>query len=104
MTADRVRACLRRTSQKLGDTHQVVGGRGEGEHPAHPGGASMTGLAQSCDGLDPAEHFLDALANAHADSVTGVPGGAAVDGGAPALAALRDMRCHGSPTTARAAS
>jgi len=56
MTADRVRAWLRRASQKIGDTHQVVGCRGEGEHPAHPNGAAMTGLAQSGDGFDPAKH------------------------------------------------
>src|SRR5206468_12572801 len=72
---------LRRASQKLGDTYQVVGGRGEGEHPAHPGGAAMTGLAQPGDGLDPAEHLLDALANAPADGITGVSRGATVDGG-----------------------
>jgi hypothetical protein len=43
----------------------LQGSRGEGEQPAHPSGAAMTGLAQSANWLDPTEHFLDPLADAH---------------------------------------
>src|SRR6185437_10650058 len=94
ITPDRVRARLRRASQQLRETHQVVGGSDEGEHPADPSGAAMTGFAQAADRLDPAEHLLNALADTHADRVAGMACGAAIDGGAAPLGVLRDMRCH----------
>lgn len=58
-----IRACsgLR---EELGQSDQVVGGGGQFEHPADPLDALVTGLAQGAGGLDPAEAFLDALAEA----------------------------------------
>ena len=85
ITPDRVRARLRRASQQLRETHQVVGGSDEGEHPADPSSATMTGLAKTAHCLHPAEHLLDALANAQADRVTGMARGAAINGGATRL-------------------
>src|SRR4051794_27141173 len=52
----------------------------------------MRHLAQAGHGLGPTEGFLDALADALRDCVTGMPGGAAVDRRAPPALVLRDMR------------
>ena len=62
-----------RAGQEFGQADQVVGGGGEGEHPADPGDTAMAGLAQARRALDPAEHLLDALAKAQADRVAGSP-------------------------------
>ena len=52
----------------------------------------MAGLAQSGAGFDPAKHFLDPLADAQADRIAGVSGGAAVDGRASAVGVLGGVR------------
>ena len=55
----------------------------------------MMQLAESADGLHPAEDFLDALSHALTDAITGVPRGASIDrAAARTLRVLRDMRCH----------
>jgi hypothetical protein len=46
------------------------------------------------DGLDPAEGFLDALADALARPIAGMPRGAPVDRRTAAAHILRDMRPH----------
>ena len=52
----------------------------------------MTGLPQASDGFDPAEGLLDPLANALADRVAGMAGGAAIDGRPPARKVLSHVR------------
>ncbi|MGO9428327.1 LEPR-XLL domain-containing protein [Rhodoblastus sp.] len=65
-TSDR-RACSPgahscRLRQQFRQPHQIVGGGCEGEGPADPFTASEPRLLLSGDGLDPAEAFLDLLA------------------------------------------
>src|ERR1700687_449038 len=55
----------------------------------------MPGLAQSRDGLDPAEDLLDSLAFSLTDPVALVARGAFIDGArAPLMLVLRYVRCH----------
>src|SRR2546428_4354296 len=63
------------------EPHQVVSGDREGEHPADAFASSESRLAAQPHGLQPAEHFLDALAEPLAYSVAGVARGARVEGG-----------------------
>src|SRR3972149_8693379 len=53
--------------------HQVVDGRGEGEHPAHPPDAAEAGLALQADRLQPPEDLFDPFAPALTDGVAGGP-------------------------------
>ena len=71
---------------------QIVGGHGEGELPVDFWQPAMARLAQPGDRFGPAKRFLDALADAQANRVTGVPRGAAINRRAPAVVVLRDMR------------
>ena len=80
-------------SEQLGQADQVVGGSSEGELPADAGLAAVPGAAQQGDLLDPAEGFLDPLADPLAHGIAGMPGGPAVDRRAPAGGVLGDMRC-----------
>ncbi len=52
----------------------------------------MMGLVQSGCDLDPAKWLLDPLADALADRIAGMAGGAAVNGGSPAGQVLRYVR------------
>ena len=54
--------------------------------------AEIAQFATSADRLDPAKDFLDPLAPALAVAVARMPGGAAVDGAAPAAVVLGDPR------------
>ena len=81
-----------RRGDKFGDADKVVGGDGEGEHPADQGGATVAGLAQAAGRLDPAEDHLDSLTNPLADRVTGMPGRAPVDPRATPGGVLRHVR------------
>jgi len=60
--------------QELWYSHQIAGGGGECEGPADTLEAPVAGLGEIAGGLDPAEAFLDALANALAHGVARVPG------------------------------
>src|SRR5262245_55509232 len=64
---------------KVPQSDQVVGGHREGEHPPDAGAASESRLAAQPDGLQPAEHFLDALAQSLAHPVPSVARGARVE-------------------------
>jgi len=68
-----------RGGEQVAHSHEIVGRGCEGEHPADPRHAAMTGLAQEGDGLEPAEGFLDAFAPLLAQPVAGVAASAAVD-------------------------
>src|ERR1700735_1942274 len=57
----------------------------------------MARLTQTTCRLDPAEHFLDALAPAQADRVAGMARGSAIDRRPSAFSVLRDMRRHAQP-------
>lgn len=60
------------TPRLTGCGNKVVVGGGEREHPADAVGAAMPDLAQATCGLDPAQAFLDALAEPLADRVAGI--------------------------------
>src|SRR5271170_4688501 len=68
---------------------QVVGCGGKGEGPTDPGDSTMTSLAQSGDGLEPAEDLFHSLAPPLTERVAGMASGAAVD---RAVDLLRDVR------------
>ena len=69
--------------------HQVVDSRREGKHPTDPIGTPMPGLAQSGDGLEPAEDLFHPFALDLTDGVARLAGGTAVDG---AMGLLRHVR------------
>src|SRR5215472_9582342 len=66
-------SCSPRSSRgdrpEVPQANQVVGGYREGEHPADPVAAPKARLATQPDRLQPAEHLLDALAEALAPPV-----------------------------------
>src|SRR5271167_3591059 len=70
----------RNRGRQVADAHQIVGGGGEGEHPAYPLHSSVPGFPEIAHGLDPAEDFLHPFAQALADGVARVAGSAAVNG------------------------
>src|SRR5260370_41762403 len=58
---------------------QVVRRQAEAEHPAHSRPAAMPRLAQECDGLQPPEHLLHALAFPLSHPLAGVARAAPID-------------------------
>src|SRR5712691_1917201 len=72
------------------DADQVVRRRGEQELPVHAPSATVPELAQSADGLHPAEDFLDAFAGALTDGIARMPGGPRIERATVLL--LCDMR------------
>src|SRR5579885_2272358 len=64
---------------QIAHSDQVVGGQGEGKHPAHPSDPAMTCLAQACDGFEPAEDLLNALAFLLTDHIARMARGAVID-------------------------
>jgi len=58
---------------------QVVGREREDKLKVQCRGADKPSLAQAADGLGPAKAFLDPVADALADGITGVAGGALID-------------------------
>ena len=70
---------------------EVVGRHGQGEYCIDPIEAATHHLADSTDGIAPAEALLDALALDLADAIAGVAGGAGVDS---AAAGSLDVLCH----------
>src|SRR5688572_21660583 len=64
---------------EVSNPHQVVGGRGKGEHPSYPSQATMSRLAHQPYGLDPAEDLFHPFALALAEGVARVPRRTAID-------------------------
>lgn len=64
-------------------TSRLVRHDGERDHPIDTFGAAMPELAQSADGLQPAEDLLDQLSLLLADRVAGATRGSIVDGVTP---------------------
>ena len=77
---------------RVAQSHQVVGGEGEGELEVDLGQAAVLEFAHASDGLGPAETFLDALADALAHGVATVTGGASVNGRTSVPVVLGHMR------------
>ena len=59
-------------------SQQVVGRGGEGEDPGHSVSAAVAGFAQMTNSLQSPENFLQPFAQALAEGVRGVPGGAVI--------------------------
>jgi hypothetical protein len=85
------------SSDQLWHPHQVAGGRGKDEGPIYFGQPPELGLGQSAHTLDPAEDFLDALADALARGIARMPCRAPVDRRAPTAGVLRHVRAHVQP-------
>src|SRR6201987_1104863 len=81
-----------RCCQHLRNTNEIVGRGGEHEEPLDQAAATMPGLAQTADRLDPPEWFFDPLALDRADTIAGMPGRARIDRRAAVGVVLRDMR------------
>src|SRR5260370_10155510 len=77
---------------EVSHSDQVVGRRGELEHPADQIRPSMSGLAHQPDCLHPAEDLFDALAFLLAHGVTGMTRDSAVNGTGAFGRVLRDVR------------
>src|SRR3954451_14248797 len=71
---------------------QVVGGRDQVTGPLGARQSAVAGATEPTDCFQPAEHFLDALADALAGAVSRMPRGAAIDRAAPTAGVLRHMR------------
>lgn len=67
---------------------QIVGGHREGELEGDAPGAAQLRLAQTGDGLRPAEVLLDTLADPLRDGIAGMPRGPEIDAAVSALAGL----------------
>ena len=72
--------------------HEIVSRGGEHEEPLDPVAATMAGLAQAADRLDPAEGFLDPLALDRTETIAGMTGRAPIDRRATVGVILRDMQ------------
>ena len=59
------------SGQQVAHSHQVVDRQGEGEHPLDSSHSAVTGLAQTGDGLEPAEDLFDPFALLLTDGVAG---------------------------------
>src|SRR6478735_3856193 len=80
-----------RCRQDLRNANEIVGGSGQNKEPFDQGPSAMACLAQTADGLDPAEGFLDPLPLDRADAIAGVAGRAGIDGRAAVGIVLRDV-------------
>ena len=88
-----------RCVQNLRDANEIVGGRRQHEEPFDQVPSAVAGLAQAAHGLHPTEGFFDLLSLDRADAITGMTGGARVDGRAAVLIVLRHMRRAAARTT-----
>src|SRR6202008_3091764 len=79
--------------QHLRNTNEIVGRGGEHEEPLDQAAATMSGLAQSTDGLHPSEWFFDPLAADCAETIAEMSGRAPIDRRAAVGVVLRDMGC-----------
>ena len=75
-------ACLR---HELRQPHKIVGGGREGEGPSDAVTPTELRLVLPCNGLDPAECLLDALADAQDDAIAAMARRAPVDGRAATM-------------------
>ena len=78
--------------RKLPQPRQIVGGGGEGEGPSDALVGAELGSLLAGDHLDPAEGFLDPLADALAQSVAGMARPTVVDRRRAAVRILRNVR------------
>ena len=83
------RLCRR---EQLGQPDQIFGCGGQREGPTDAVLPSMAGFAQVDPSPGPAKDLLDPLPDPQRSSVTGMPGGASIDGGAPIGVILGHMR------------
>src|SRR5947209_17043867 len=81
-----------RFRQDLWNANEIVGGSGQDKEPFDQGPSAMACLAQTSNGLDPAEGFLDPLPLDRADAIAGVAGRAGIDRRAAVRVVLRDVR------------
>src|SRR5689334_3528947 len=81
-----------RCRQDLRDANEIVGSSGQNKEPFDQRPSAMACLAQTANGLDPAEGFLDPLPLDRADAIAGVAGRAGIDGRAAVRVVLRDVR------------
>src|SRR5246127_5826360 len=81
-----------RCYQHLRNTNEIVGRGGEHEEPLDQAAATMPGLAQTADRLDPPEWFFDPLALDRAETIAEMSGRAPIDRRATVGVVLRDMR------------
>src|SRR2546429_9524214 len=70
-----LRAASRSRRPECPQSHQVVGGHGEGEHPADALASPIPRLPAEPHGLQPTEHSLDALAEPRAAGGAGLARG-----------------------------
>ena len=85
-----------RLRRQVAHSDQVVGRRGEGEHPVHPLSAPVPCLPHQPHGLHPAEDFLDPFSFPHTDRVAGMACCSRVDGTIRRILAREvwgDLRC-----------
>src|SRR5579863_1772027 len=78
--------------QNFGDSDEIVGDGGQHKEPLDQATAAMPRLAQTADGLDPAERLFDALALDGADAIARMPGCACIDCRAAFRVVLRHVR------------
>src|SRR6266536_4032110 len=81
----------RRLPIQCGDPDQVVDGTRDEEPGSVAPSAFVPELAAAAYGLDPAERFLDTFADPLAHLMSGVAGGASVDGASSVGGVLRDV-------------
>src|SRR5215469_11709926 len=91
-SSSRLQTDSSRCGQNLRNADEIVGGGRQHEEPFDQRPSTMACLAQTADGLDPAEGFLDPLPLDGADAITGVTGGAGIDRRAAVGIVLRHMR------------
>src|SRR5680860_590246 len=79
---------------ECGDADEVVDGGGHLEPRPVAFLADVAEFASSPDGLDPSEGLLDSFTDPLGDVISGVAGGAPIDGGSPVGGVLSDMGCE----------
>ena len=86
---------------EFGYSDEVVGDHPKGEGSVGTLEAPDLEFGDAADGFGPAERLFDPLSNPLADLVTGVAGGASIDGGLADLAMLGDsaVDCNAQAST-----
>ena len=77
---------------ELADSDEVVGGGFDFEPGPVSFGANESEFATGANGFDPPEGFLDAFADPLGNAITGVAGGAPINGGSSPFVVLGDVR------------
>jgi hypothetical protein len=78
---------------EVAHSHQIVNCQGQTEHPIDSRHSAMASLAQSADGLDPAEDLFHPFALTLTDGVPRMPSGALVDDTGLLPREMRGDRC-----------